>query len=532
MAIESVNITFNDDSPPYDTVSSGGCRSGIGGKYYDDPSNYNIPGGTASLSSNTVGSAIKEFVSSGEQNKYFNYGAITFDYEINVPSNGCDGEYWVLCSQRANGGEVKSQVIAQGGAGTATFNCINIEGSSIVIGAWIFNVAAGSTSDQISITIKNIRISLVPDVENVFNGDASIDLIGNGCAVAKLAIKYGKGGEWLYAGDVGGNKSSIQIKQIEQDTYVMVDFELDCGKGICGSPPTDTTTVSADSNISPPGSVLVPNGCGESFCARPPKHIGDMYEVCTSLQYAYPCVKYKTRIIKDCPVITICEKVPYNCRTYGKCLEWRLQWCGTYEDPDYPGGVWCGWVTQVDGNKSWECYYYGPVGPWVRNKWCWVCVRDTTYTHCNYANLCHQKPDPDCSPTTEHVCVETKKTYNGCNKLANIVVSPKTSIDDVAKIAGYPSDWRETGTSIPRYIGPVMDTVIDIQVEGWSPSMPSPPWSPTCGLCVGYMVGPAWSLPIECTQKDEEVINPPEMDPPEENIRQSINNITPQAGAL
>jgi hypothetical protein len=77
-----------------------------------------------------------------------------------------------------------------------------------------------------------------------------------------------------------------------------------------------------------------------------------------------------------------------------------------------------------------------------------------------------------------------------------------------------------------------MDTVIDIQVNGWSPAMPSSPWSPTCGLCVGYMVGPAWSLPIECTQKDEEVINPPEMDPPEDNTRQSINNITPQAGAL
>lgn len=505
MAIESVNISFNDDSPPYDTVSSGGCRSGIGGEYYDDPSNYTVPGGMVSLPSNVVGSSIKEFISSPENNKYFNYGAITFDYEINVPNNGCDGKYWILCSQRVNGGEVKSQVVASGGAGTATFNCFSADKSNIVIGAWIFNFVAGSTSDPITITVKNIRISLVPDTENVFNGDASLDLLGDGCAVARLAIKYGKDGEWVYLGDMGGNKSSVKIKQIDQDTYVMVDFEIDCGKGVCGSPPEGTTKVSADENIVPPGSTTVPNGCGQSFCARPPKHIGDMYEICKSLKYEYPCIKYKTIIVSDCPMITVCETGPYICYTSWYCTEWR----------------------QVR-----KCVYYGPAGRYIRCYWEWVCVKFKGKTYCNYAYMCHQKPDPNCSPETKTVCVERKKVYAGCYKLDKIIVAPKTPVEEVASIAGYPSDWRKTGTPAPRYIGPVMDTVIDIQVDGWSPAMPSSPWSPTCGLCIEYMVGPPWSLPIECTQKDEEVINPHEMDPPESNVRQSINNITPQAGAI
>lgn len=507
MAINSVDLNINDDSPPYESASAGGCKGGyIDGPVHDDPTNYYIGGGTNSLPSNQVGSSITEYSTDGESNKYFNYGTVTFDYDIHVPANGCSGEYWIVFAQRANGGDVRSQIVATGGSGTASVSCINVDGSSIIIGAWILNFGAGSTSEEISIAIKNVRVGLTPDTVGVFTKDASLSLVGDGCAVARLAIKYGKGGEWVYAGSMGGNNATVKIQQIDEDTYVMVDFLLDCGNGVCGTPPEGRTTVSADSNIVPPGSTIVPNGCGQGFCARAPIHVADVWEVCSGVTLKKICTEYGTRVIKECPTIHTCEE-ERKCWTYMYCAEHRWQWCTRH-----------GW---------WWRWHWG--------QWCYQCIRWGSYQRCYTVTTlnCTDKPDPNCVPASEQYCKSEKWVFDKCaNGKVDVEVAPNMSVDEVASNSHYPSNWKELGVPAPSFIGPIMDTVIDIRVSGWSPELPQDPWSPSCGLCAGYMFGTPWSLPIECTQKDESVINPDDSEAPADGTPQNINGVTPQAGAI
>lgn len=239
---------------------------------------------------------------SEDKSEYFNYNALTFDYYIQYPTNFSGGSSYVgiVCSQTANGKDRRISEIVNGpGTGSGSFALKNIDGSSASVNGFI-SVSGKDiveTDENIIIMIGNVKATWTYDW-NVFSGDASLSMIGDGCSTAYNALKYCGNmcvpkcqqydadpitgqltcskysacgcGEWVSLGQ--GNNISL-YKDPSTNKYAITYFSMACG----ATSPLTYGSISANSAMDPSGEIKIPTGCGKTVCARASKTRGTLY---------------------------------------------------------------------------------------------------------------------------------------------------------------------------------------------------------------------------------------------------------------